>query len=114
MHHREAVRLECRETRFPSVRYMGRVDVAHAPTAEIKHLAVREHARRAVGEIVERHQACRAAMDYLRFWRRLEPQIHRTAFVGFDMAERDPAQPLDGRTLANAARMSGNMCRGPQ
>ena len=88
----------------PAVRRMRRVDVAHAlAAAEVDHLAVGEHARRAVGHVVERHQAAGLAVRDLRLRRDRQPLVHRAAFVGLVVAEGDPAQPL-GRDDAGERR----------
>ncbi|RNJ49157.1 hypothetical protein D1O30_05635 [Methylocystis hirsuta] len=83
---------------------MRRVDVAHAPSADVHDFAVGKGARRPVGEIVERHHAGGLAMNHLRLRRRGEPEIHRAAFIGFDMAEGNPAQPLDWHDRGQALR----------
>jgi hypothetical protein len=77
------------------VRNVRRVDVAHAPAAEIEHLAVGERARRAVGEVVDRNHARGRAVHDLRARRHAEPFVHRAAFIGLDVTEADPAQRLD-------------------
>ena len=51
--------------------------------------------RWAVGEVVERHHARQLAVDHLGARCRREQLVHRAAFVGLDMSERDPAQLVD-------------------
>jgi hypothetical protein len=72
-----------------------RVDVAHAPAAEVEHLAVGEHARRAIGVVGQVDAAGDVAVRHFGARRGLQPQVERAAFVGLEMAEADPAQALE-------------------
>ena len=78
----------------PAVRDMRRVEVADPLAAEVDHLAVLQHARRAVGHVVERHHAAGLPVRHLRLRRDREPLVHRAALVGLVVAEGDPAQPF--------------------
>jgi len=87
-------RLFEKNSRFPVVRNMRRVDVTDALSAKIDDLTVCQLARRPVAEVVERdHAAERTVCD---FGARGSGQelIHRTALVGLNVFESDPPQPL--------------------
>jgi PAS domain S-box-containing protein len=79
---------------FPGMGNMRGVEIAYALAAEVQHLSICKRARWPVGQIVQRHHAGDHAMGDLRFRGHGQPLIHRTAFIGFDMAEGNPAQPL--------------------
>lgn len=79
---------------IPPVRDVRRVDPAQAPPADLQHLAIREHARRAIGDIIERDHHAGLAMRGLGLWRDGEPFVERPAVVRLVVAEADPAQPL--------------------
>ena len=79
--------------RFPAVRDVRRVEVAHA-LAEIHHLAVGKLSGWAVGHVVDRDEAAGDAGRSRRSARR-RAIVHRTALVRFDVTERDPTQRLE-------------------
>ena len=80
---------------LPSVGDVRRRDLAQTLAADVDHLAFGERAGRAVAEIVQRHVAAECAVGHLALRRCSEPHVHRTAFVGLDVSERDPAQRFD-------------------
>jgi hypothetical protein len=55
-------------------------------------VARRRHARRPIGQIVQRHHAGDRAVDHFGARRIGEEQVHGAALVGFDVPEGDPAQ----------------------
>ena len=98
-------RLLVQHAGVPAMRRMRRVDEADAlAAAEVDHFAVLQHARRAVGEVVERHHAAGLAVRRRRLRRDREPFVHRAALVGLEMAEGDPAQALGRDDAADARR----------
>ena len=98
------------EARFPGVWHMRRVDVAHAPSADIENLAVRERARRPVGQIVQRYHARRMAMDTLlmdrsRIARHVKPLLGTRAVASLTPAdmERFLRDVMAGKTAPKRA-----------
>jgi hypothetical protein len=57
-----------------------------------EHLAVGERTRGPSGELVDAHHRADEAADRGRVQRDRQPLVQRTAFVGLEVAEPDPAQ----------------------
>ena len=75
----------------PAVRHVRRGEELDAVAAGLEDLAVGEGADLAVGEIVEHHELADEAAHRLGPGRYLEPFVERSALVGLEVAEPDPA-----------------------
>jgi hypothetical protein len=78
--------------RFPGVRHMRRVDMAYTFPSEIDDFTIVKRTGRAVRQVVEGHHDASLTMSNLRFWRGLQPLVHRTTFVRFHVSESDPPE----------------------
>ena len=81
------------------MRQMRGLNEAKPPLARYEHLVALQHARLAVGEIVDVDERTDEAAKRRRRGREREPLVQRAAFVGFEMAEADMA---DGRGIDQA------------
>jgi len=83
----------------------------HPVRAELEDLAVGERHGRPVGQVVQRHHAAERPMGDFGLRRCGEQLVHGSALVGFDMAEGDPAEPVErgDRAMASARSGSGSM-----
>ncbi|MCQ4345941.1 hypothetical protein NGA35_00555 [Pseudomonas stutzeri] len=80
---------------LPGVRQVRGVQPLHDAPAERQRLAVLERPRRAVGEIVDRHQRRHRAAQRYRLRGDGQPFVERAALVGLDVGQADVAQALD-------------------
>ena len=96
-----AGRLVVHHLRLPAVRDVRGDDRAHAVAADVAGAVVGDGHRRAVGEVVDRHLAAQRVEQHLGRRRGGQPLVHRAALVGLDVAEADPAQPVDREHLAD-------------
>ena len=62
---------------------------------QLDHFAVGQRPGRAIGHVVERHHAANRSVCNLRVRSGSQELVHRTAFVGLHVPERDPAQTLE-------------------
>jgi hypothetical protein len=83
---------------------MRSVDVAHPLAAEVYDLAVGQFARRAITQVVERDHTTGRTMCDLRVWCSGQKFVHRPTFVGLDMPETDPSQPLQRHDSSDCLR----------
>ncbi len=97
-------RLLVEDVRVPPVWHVRRVDVADPLAAEIEHRLGAQGLGHPIGKIVHRHHATDRAVCNLRLRRDGEELVHCPALVGFEMAERDPAQALDGHDRRDGGR----------
>ena len=72
--------------------------------AEVDRFAVGEPSWWAVAQVVERDHATGHAVRDLRVRGDREELVHRAAFVGLDMAERDPAQACERHDAGDGLR----------
>ena len=73
------------EAAFPRMRHVRRVEPAHRVRPERELLAVRERARRAVGEVADRDHRRHLAADGHGVRRGCEELVERAALVGFEV-----------------------------
>src|SRR5438874_816833 len=78
------------ETRVPAVGHVRRAAVAEAVPPGRDDLAVRERARRPVGDVVHADDGAHDAARGLRPGGAREPVVQRAALVGLEVAEADP------------------------
>jgi hypothetical protein len=100
-------RLLVEHLRLPAMGYVRRRNQPDPPASQIQDLAVVQDMRRAVGEVVDRDVAAETAVDHPRLRSRRQPLVHRSAFVGLDVAEADPPQALDRHQPGQGARDQG-------
>ena len=78
--------------RLPAVRHLRRLLEAPAERASRQHLVVQQRPRRAVREVIDAHRFTDEAAQRLGVRRSRQPLVERTALVGLEVAEADPAQ----------------------
>src|SRR5574340_1520600 len=80
------------QTGFPVVRHMRRGPEPETVPAGLQQVILREDAGRTNREVVDADQRADQAAGRLRLRCQGQPLIERAAFVGFEMAERDPSK----------------------
>src|ERR1035437_3659246 len=95
---------------LPCVRHVGCVQVAYAHPAQGDRLAVGQGSGRAVGHLVQGYLAASRTVCDLRLGCDGEELVHCAALVGLDMAERDPAQPVNRHDPLDGCPDTGKHC----
>ena len=83
------------------MRYVWSREVAELLPSQIEKLPIFERERCPVSEIVDLHHAPQGAEGDLGIGGGLEPLVHGSALVGFDMSEAEPAQLIEWQDALN-------------
>lgn len=90
--------------RLPIVRNMRRIDVPHASPPQINDFVIGQSARLPIRQIVKRNHATESAVRDFGARGRGEEIVHCAAFIGLDMAKRNPSKPIKRHDAANRQR----------
>ncbi|MCI4679781.1 hypothetical protein K9U39_11835 [Rhodoblastus acidophilus] len=89
---------------LPIVRNMRRIDVPHASAPQIDDFTIAQSARLPIRQIVKRNHATESAVRDFGARGRGKEIVHCAAFIGLDMAKRDPSQPIERHDAADRLR----------